>query len=513
MEIIQEKKDIEVGRYKHYKGKNYDVYCIALDRMGNQFVLYRQGYGDKSFWLRPYDMFFESVFVNGQTLPRFSYIRNDKITVEKKIQELIQLIQKQAICIKNSENEQRYFITNIDISLDYVLVHPVKNIYSSGYLTEFELTERMGIISCRINSETHYFKSDDLIKQNEELQIGDNEIDSIKKIINPCSIDLQISDSGFLSTKLKLVDPQSIEHVSSATELWKKVKVYRSKNQSSAFFKLYPGKTILTHTKERIRIPKDCAGKVEIKSTFARLSLTITSGDFCNPGYDGYFPLEITNNGKHTIIIHNGETMAQLMLIPLQGPILEDYAAKATYKNDEGYDDGTPYTFWRERSIKALRKESGTQQIIDLSQRILKTINSQNTSDVNEFRERFENNFLPYCQKHISKSKYQNQDTGLPDANIILNAYVKKEKRLKSFFSMKWASGILTAICALLPVLFQYLQNKQEDGAVVSILAFWPWFLVAGLLLVVTILLAIASPKTFCTFEEIDLKKMLAEIS
>ena len=122
----------------------------------------------------------------------------------------------------------------------------------------------------------------------QELKVGENDVELIKKIINPCSIDLQIADSGFLTSKYKVLDPQSIEHVSSATDLWKKVKMFRSKNHSSEFIKLRPGKTILTHTKERICIPKDCAGKVEIKSTYARLSLAITSGDFCNPGYNCY---------------------------------------------------------------------------------------------------------------------------------------------------------------------------------------------------------------------------------
>lgn len=35
------------GKYTHYKGKAYDVFCSALDRDGNKYVLYQQCYGDK----------------------------------------------------------------------------------------------------------------------------------------------------------------------------------------------------------------------------------------------------------------------------------------------------------------------------------------------------------------------------------------------------------------------------------------------------------------------------------
>ena len=505
-------KTIRIGRYNHYKGNEYDVYCKALDRLGKEYVLYRESYGNQSFWLRPLEMFVEQVDKGGEAIPRFASSSTKQSTSNKRIHQLIKQIRNQDLLITHTESKQRYYIYEIDESLDYVLVHPANSSYHSGYLTDFELTERMGITLCRINREIQFLKHDNTVNQNEELRVGENEVDLIRKIINPCSIDLQIAESGYLTTKRKVVDPQSIDHVSSATDLWKNVKMHRSKNNTSEFFKLRPGKTVLTHTKERIRIPKDCAGKIEIKSTYARLSLAISSGDFCNPGYDGFFPLEITNNGKHTIIIHRGEIMAQLMLIPLQGPIIESYADKATHKNDKGYDDGTPYTFWRERSMKKLRKESGKERLVEIYQRILDSINSDNTDDVNEFRSRFENNFLPYCQKNASLDKYKNQDTGLPDAKLILNAYVKREKRLKNLFFMKWPSGLLAIFCALITIIPALIQESVDNNLVRLLISLWPYELCfAVVLMVVTIVLVVYSPKTFCTFEKLDLKKIYDE--
>ena len=103
---------------------------------------------------------------------------------------------------------------------------------------------------------------------------------------------------------------------------------------------LKPGESVITCTNEIIKIPKDCAGKIVIKSTFARLSVSITASDFCNPGWEGKFPLQIKNEGSNKIVIYPETRMLQIMLMPLSSRVLEEY--KGTYMND----DGTPINFW-----------------------------------------------------------------------------------------------------------------------------------------------------------------------
>jgi hypothetical protein len=39
-----------------------------------ELVVYRQEYGDHGLWVRPKDMFLETVDVAGQTVPRFKYL-------------------------------------------------------------------------------------------------------------------------------------------------------------------------------------------------------------------------------------------------------------------------------------------------------------------------------------------------------------------------------------------------------------------------------------------------------
>lgn len=66
---------VQPGRYRHYKGKEYTVLGVARhSETEEEFVVYRQEYGDRSLWVRPKAMFLETVEVGGQTVPRFRYI-------------------------------------------------------------------------------------------------------------------------------------------------------------------------------------------------------------------------------------------------------------------------------------------------------------------------------------------------------------------------------------------------------------------------------------------------------
>ncbi|MGP4845401.1 DUF1653 domain-containing protein [Marinobacter sp. 1Y8] len=68
---------VKPGRYRHYKGKDYEVIGVARhSETEEQMVVYRCLYGDHSLWIRPLEMFRETVEVAGETVPRFSFIDN-----------------------------------------------------------------------------------------------------------------------------------------------------------------------------------------------------------------------------------------------------------------------------------------------------------------------------------------------------------------------------------------------------------------------------------------------------
>ena len=66
---------IRTGRYRHYKGNEYEVIGIARhSETEEEMVVYRKLYGDGSLWVRPLAMFTEDVPVDGRVVPRFAWV-------------------------------------------------------------------------------------------------------------------------------------------------------------------------------------------------------------------------------------------------------------------------------------------------------------------------------------------------------------------------------------------------------------------------------------------------------
>jgi hypothetical protein len=66
---------IEPGRYRHYKGGEYEVIEVAThSETGERLVVYRALYGEHGLWVRPLEMFEETVVVEGARVPRFARV-------------------------------------------------------------------------------------------------------------------------------------------------------------------------------------------------------------------------------------------------------------------------------------------------------------------------------------------------------------------------------------------------------------------------------------------------------
>ena len=73
--MTEKKIDIRPGRYRHYKGKDYEVIDIARhSETEEKLVVYRCLYGDYSLWVRPLSMFRETINIAGEQVPRFARI-------------------------------------------------------------------------------------------------------------------------------------------------------------------------------------------------------------------------------------------------------------------------------------------------------------------------------------------------------------------------------------------------------------------------------------------------------
>ena len=70
--------NIPRGKYRHYKNQEYELIDIVHHSETREaLVLYRALYGERGLWVRPFDMFFETVEINGASLPRFHHIGED----------------------------------------------------------------------------------------------------------------------------------------------------------------------------------------------------------------------------------------------------------------------------------------------------------------------------------------------------------------------------------------------------------------------------------------------------
>ena len=68
-------EEIKIGKYRHFKGMEYEVLFIAKhSETLEPMVVYRALYGEGGLWVRPAEMWLETVARDGKTQPRFTYI-------------------------------------------------------------------------------------------------------------------------------------------------------------------------------------------------------------------------------------------------------------------------------------------------------------------------------------------------------------------------------------------------------------------------------------------------------
>ena len=68
---------IVTGKYRHFKGNEYEVLYIAKhSETLEDMVVYRALYGEHGVWVRPASMWDESITRDGKTFKRFEKIED-----------------------------------------------------------------------------------------------------------------------------------------------------------------------------------------------------------------------------------------------------------------------------------------------------------------------------------------------------------------------------------------------------------------------------------------------------
>lgn len=68
-------EDIKIGKYRHFKGKEYQVLCLAThSETMEPMVVYQALYGERGIWVRPAAMWNEIIERDGRKQSRFTYL-------------------------------------------------------------------------------------------------------------------------------------------------------------------------------------------------------------------------------------------------------------------------------------------------------------------------------------------------------------------------------------------------------------------------------------------------------
>jgi len=243
-----------------------------------------------------------------------------------------------------------------------------------------------------------------------------------KSQVKVCSIDLRLSNI-FWSTKKRgrAVDlGGNTIYELSPRRLWKKHVL----NDGDAI-EIKPGEMLLGRTYEKISIPKEFVGKINTRSSYARLGLsTACNCDLVNPGYVGFVPVELQNMTRNTIKIRPYLSICQLFVMRVDGVVEDSYASdrfKSLYMNDEG----TPSEWWRD----------------DLAKKVSKTVFDERLTEaaLAELRLKFneiDDSGLERLDQLIVRKKFNN-------ASELMDAFSKSEKNLSLVYrALKYVASL-----------------------------------------------------------------------
>lgn len=132
--------------------------------------------------------------------------------------------------------------------------------------------------------------------------------------VNSASYDVRVSDHWICPTR----DPEEFQ----ATEI-----------------KLYSGEVVLASTLEYVRIPRNVACDLKLKSTLGRLWINHSLAGWCDPGFQGNITLELQNLGPEPFVLEAGRRIAQLIFISMESEpevAYGDPGSSSHYQGQEG---------------------------------------------------------------------------------------------------------------------------------------------------------------------------------
>ena len=142
-----------------------------------------------------------------------------------------------------------------------------------------------------------------------------------------CTIDLR------LGNEFKILDYSQCHRVNVDKE-FKPVPCYQSFSiKNDEFFLLRPGQFALAIVKEYIEIPDNLIGRLDGKSSLARLGLIVHgTASIFDAGFKGYPVLELKNIGEINLELHPSVSICSMSFEMLSSEVDVPYYSKSTAK-------------------------------------------------------------------------------------------------------------------------------------------------------------------------------------
>lgn len=151
------------------------------------------------------------------------------------------------------------------------------------------------------------------------LKSGKMKIKPLKKDqVGPASVDLTLSDEWYFFKEKYLGELVDLKNVD-----------FKKAHQrfKCEMIILGPGEMCLGKTLEKITLPPDIMGKLEGRSRYARMGISIhVTSSIVQPGSNNHQVLEIVNLAPFPVVLHKGMRISQIMFLPMNSPTSKPYS-------------------------------------------------------------------------------------------------------------------------------------------------------------------------------------------
>lgn len=142
------------------------------------------------------------------------------------------------------------------------------------------------------------------------------------EIVRENGIDLRIgSQIARLRRTSQLLDVRSVRDLEEYYEV-----------EDGSSFVIYPGERVLLSTLEYIKLPDDLMGFVELRSTYARLGLSLPP-TIVDAGFEGNITLEVLGS-SFPVKLYSGDRFAHVIFAKTLSPVEKPYSGR--YQKQRG---------------------------------------------------------------------------------------------------------------------------------------------------------------------------------